>query len=219
MGQVPVGGGEGLSEEISTKPDRRLGTALQRLITQRRLGHAGHEIDNRRGTAVRSLTGGPVRSAGIGHRRSLLGLLGPAGAVGSVGVATVGAAGALVGQPVIAVGFGSVGEEPAGLPAHPARPSAFGWHASSGSWPLRLSGGGKARRWQWVGSAGEWLGAKLSLGAAASTTVWALMGVSAAAGRPGLVAVDGELGESSSMLALFLLGQFAPIGPVSYDPD
>jgi hypothetical protein len=52
---------------------------------------------------VESSSGG-VGSAGIGSHPPLLGLLGPADAVGSIGVAAVGAAGALVGQPVTAVG-------------------------------------------------------------------------------------------------------------------
>jgi hypothetical protein len=55
------GRGEGPSREACTEPDEHLGMALQRLITQRRLGHAGLAMGRR----LRSVGGrGSRRGAG-----------------------------------------------------------------------------------------------------------------------------------------------------------
>src|SRR5829696_1335088 len=100
---------EGAAEAQVQRPLRNqmdLGTALQRRMTQRRLGPEPGDIklDNRREPRLPVRLVGPVGSAGIGRHHSLYGLLGPAWAVGSVGLVALRAAGALAGHPAAAVG-------------------------------------------------------------------------------------------------------------------
>ena len=101
-GQLPLASGEGQVDGADAEPDGHPGTVLQRLITPAAPWTMNQGHQRRRQAWNRCSPSGEEAggSAGIGHHPPLLGLLGPTGTVGSVARA----AGALVGQPVAAVG-------------------------------------------------------------------------------------------------------------------